>query len=424
MWLGRRDLTRPAVAFGSVWFAWVALAQLQLTTLEEDWSTGFALMVLGGGALFVIAATLAGGTAPARGSVGLAAGEVRIRPLVVATVILIAGAVVGAAYKADRLGGVPLFSDNPDLVRGRAFTGVADLPTWSSALTGGFYLGMWCALAALWLGRGRLSRRAAAGIWLLALAGFGGVCLEASRNLAFFALAVPVIALYLVARPRPSRARTALAVAAAAVAVLGVGGLFALRLSQAGGEASEFIRTELDRQPAAVRPILPAYVNGALPLEGARRLYEGVPSQYSYGRGASSLTSLPNAAFPEGKAQYGSSVAALMGTGQRGQITWSVASYQGRLVADLGWRGVLLGSVLLGLAFGAVHRWARTRTGLLPVAAIAFVAYYAAFMVYDNQLSFTLIGFYDLAVIAAVGAVATGRIPWPARGRSAAAEPR
>jgi hypothetical protein len=33
---------------------------------------------------------------------------------------------------------------------------------------------------------------------------------------------------------------------------------------------------------------------------------------------------------------------------------------------------------------------------------IAFLAYYAAFMVYDNQLSFSLIAIYDVALIALV----------------------
>ena len=70
LWTGRRDLTHPAVAFGSVWFFFVAVAQLQLTDFERVWSLGFSAMVVGGGILFAAAALWAGGTDPLRGRQG------------------------------------------------------------------------------------------------------------------------------------------------------------------------------------------------------------------------------------------------------------------------------------------------------------------------------------------------------------------
>ena len=401
------------MAFGATWFAFVALAQLRLTEIEGEWSSGFALLALGGGLTFVAAATLAGGTAPARGTISLDEEALRARRLVFAALVLLVAGVAGAAYKADVLGGIPLLSENPDRVRGRAFFGGdTALPAWSSALTGGFYLSMWCTLTALWVLRGRTTKPRAALLWALAAAALFGVSLEASRNLIAFAVAVPAIGAYLLARPRGSRSQLAWVAVGLGVAALAMGGLFALRLARGDGAARAYVELEAERQPAAVKPLVPAYVNGVLPLEAARRMYESLPERFSYGRGADSLTSLPDRAFPEGKAKYGNKVALLMGLGQRqdAQITWSVASYQGRLLADLGWRGVMLGSALLGLLFGSLHRWARARRGLLPVAVVAFAAYYSAYMLYDNQLSFSLIAGFDLAVLALVGAFASGRL--------------
>jgi hypothetical protein len=409
-WLGRRDVTRPAVAFGVVWFGFIAVAQLHLTELERDWSAGFTRTAFAGGLVFIVAATLAGGTAPARGSADAGREKLRAGRLVVAALVLVAAGLAGAAYKAHVLEGIPLLSENVDEVRARAYAnGETVLPAWSSALTGGFYIGMWCALAALWILHGRASWIRLAPLWLLAAAALLGVALEASRNLVVFAVTVPAIVAYVIGRP--SRGRIQFAWAAAAVAVLlgGIGGLYVLRLERGDTAAGTYLEQQQERQPRAVRPLLPLYVNGVFPLVAASRAYEAVPGQYSYERGAASLSSLPDRAFPEGKSEFGSDVAQLMRPNVPASITWSVPGYQGRLIVDLGWRGVLLGSALLGLAFGSLHRWARVRTGLLPVAVIAFTAYHSAFLVYDTLLSFSLIAAYDLAVIALVGAFATRR---------------
>ena len=415
LWVGRRDLTRPAVAFGVPWFAAAALAQVRLTELEAAWSTGFTLIVLGGGMAFVIAATLAGGIAPARGALAVDPRELRVRRLVTAAVVLIAAGVVGTAYKAEKVGGVPLLSANPDLVRGRALGGV-DLPAWSTALTDGFFLGMWCALAAIWALPSGTPRLRRAGLWLLALAALFGVSLEASRNLVVLAVTVPLIAAYLLARRRRRGADLAWVGAAVCVLAVGVGGLFVLRIGRGDTSADAYIEREADRHPPAVRPLVPVYVNVVYPFEAARRVNAGVPDRFPYGLGANSLTSLPDAAFPEGKPLLGNNVAAMMSTPGKERLTWTVAGYQGRLLADLGWRGVLLGSILLGLAFGSLYRWARARSGLLALAVIAYVTYYSAFMVYDNQLSFSLIAAFDLAVIALINAYVRGWIDEPLSG--------
>jgi hypothetical protein len=97
-----------------------------------------------------------------------------------------------------------------------------------------------------------------------------------------------------------------------------------------------------------------------------------------------------------------------MTTNRSDQFRWTVASYQGRLLADFGWQGVMLGSILIGLGFGSLHRWARGRAGFLPVGVVAYVAYYSAYMVYENHLSFSLIAVYELGVIALVSAYCLG----------------
>ena len=409
LWCGRRDVTRPAVAFGVPWFAFVALAQLRLTDLEEPWDTGFTLLVFGGGLAFVVAAVLAGGTAGARGTIRIDRDQVNARRLIAGGIVLILAGVVAAIYRAHVLGGIPLLSENPDAVRARAFqNGQVVMPGWSSALTGGFYIGMWAVLAAIWALAPRVPKRRLVPLWLLALAALFGVSLDASRNFVVFSVVVPLLAAYLLARPRRARAHVGWVVAAACVLVLGVGGLFALRLTRGDVNARDYLSQQSDKLPAAVRPLLPLYVNGTYPLEAARRVYHAVPSRFGYEAGAASFASLPDKLFPEGKSPFGSHVGVLMTPHVVGEIKWTVAGYQGRLLADLGWQGVMLGSILLGLGFGALYRWARGKAGFLPLAVVVYFAYYSAFLVYDNPLSFSLIAIYDLAVIALLGAYSLG----------------
>jgi oligosaccharide repeat unit polymerase len=409
LWCGRRDVSRPAVAFGVPWFSFLALAQLRLTDVERPWSTGFTLVAFGGGLAFVVAALLAGGSAGVRGTFRIERDRVNARRLIVAAVVLILAAVASAIYRAHVIGGVPLLSANPDEVRFRAIrNGDSALPGWSSALTGGFYIGLWAALAAIWVLAPRVRRRQLAPLWLLAAGALFGVALEASRNLVLFAVVVPALGAYLLTRARGKRGQAGWLAAAVCVLLVGVGGLYLLRLARGDGAANTYLSQQIDEQPAPVRPLVPLYVNGVFPIEAARRVYEAVPGRLPYELGGASFMSLPDRAFPKGKSQYPRHVSILMTTRGPEGITWTVASYQGRLLADLGWLGALLGSILIGLGFGSLYRWARGRDGFLPVAAVAYVAYYSAFMVYDNSLSFSVIAVYDLGVIALVSAYALG----------------
>ena len=51
----------------------------------------------------------------------------------------------------------------------------------------------------------------------------------------------------------------------------------------------------------------------------------------------------------------------------------------------------------------------RAALAILAVALVAYLAYYSAFMVYDNLLSFSLIAVYDLAAIFVVERYAGGQ---------------
>jgi hypothetical protein len=401
-YLGRRDVTRPAVVFGVVWFGCVALAQIRLTQIETPWATGFTILVFAGGLAFMAAAVLGGGTLAARGRIVINRDAYQPRRLVLAALVLFAGGLAGVAYKASVLGGLPLLSGHADDLRANAFrNGQVAVPAWSSALTDGFFLAMWCALLALWLLRGKASRLTVAGLSLLAAASLFGVALLASRNTILFAIAIPLIAAYLLTPPdrRIARARV---LAAVCVVLLVGGGLFVARLSEHTPGRETFLDIEMQRQKLAVRPVVPFYINAVYPLEADSRLYRVVPDQEPYLDGGASLFSLPDAAFPHGKPPFGATLVSLMRSEKAPGLGWSVATYQGRLLADAGWQGVVLGSLLLGLAFGALYRWARARRGLVPVVLVGYLAYYTAFMVYDNLLSFSIIAVYDLGALALV----------------------
>jgi hypothetical protein len=347
-----------------------------------------------------------------RGGLEVAPARYDSNRLLAAALVLMCGAIGGWTYKHHVLGGIPLLSDSVDVVRGRAVTatGNSRLPTWSSALTGGSYLALWALLAALWIDWRSASwvRRGVLGV--LAAVALFGVALDGSRNLLLLSVAVPLIGAYIVAAP-VGRAKTLLRAGAVALVVLAVvGGVFVARLGQTGpgNQGRTFVDTELHRYSPVLRPVLPVYINGVLPFDAYERVHDAVPTRVAWGNGAFSLLSLPDAAFRDGKPNYGGLVTAQMQFGEVADF-WAVATYQGRAFADVGPGGVFSVSVLLGLLFGGVYRLARRGFGLFSLAAVGLVAYYSACMTYDNLLSFTLISVYDLAILFAVNRFAQGR---------------
>jgi oligosaccharide repeat unit polymerase len=398
--LGRRDVSRPAIAFGAVWFLCVAAAQMRLTTFEHAWSLEFTAVVFGGGLTLVAAALLAAGSAPARGSVSATPSAYRPTRLVISAVALLVGGVAGLAWKATIVGGIPLFSGEIDVLRARAYgpEGEIAVPAWSTFLTNGFHLAFWCLLAALWAGWGSSSGRRVVAAFLLGAAVVGALS-GGSRNLVLLLVAIPVVAAYVLQGRLSSRQKLALA-GVAAIAVVGATALYLVRVHEREAGRQTFINRELDALPPPLQPLLPLYVGGVFPFEAERRLAEAVPSRFAYGNGAVTLQGLPDALFPNGKIIYADVVASLTYETTETTPYWTVATYQGRALADFGLPGVAVVSVLLGLLLGGAYRWARGHAGLFSVAVIGYVVYYAAFMVYDNFASVAAMSAaYDLLAI-------------------------
>ena len=404
--LGRDDLSRPAVAFGAIWFLCVGTAQMRLTTFEHAWSVKFAALVIGGGLALIAAALLAGGSAPARGSMSAARSAYDPTRLLIAAVVLIAGGVAGLAWKASIVGGVPLFSGQIDVLRTRAYgsEGEIAVPAPATFLTNGFHLAFWSLLIVLWTGwaRARLRRIVAASC--LGAAAVGALS-GGSRNLGLLLIAVPAIAAY-VLHPRFSPRRKAALAGVAALAVAGLSGMYLIRSEQREAGRDTFLNRELDALPAPLRPLLPVYIGGAFPFEAERRLADAVPASFSYSNGVANLQGFPDVLFPEGKVIYGDVVASLTYETPTTTPYWTVATYQGRAILDFGVPGVAVVSLLLGLLLGGAYRWARGRTGFFPLAVIGYAAYYAAFSVYDNLASVAVMSAgYDLLAIAVVDRV-------------------
>ena len=404
--LSRDDLTRPAGLFAMTFFAFVALAQLRLTSFETTWTAGQAAVILGGGLAFAGTATVAAGWRPVRGSISLDVARYAPARLVWIAIVLLAGAVAGLIYKASILGGVPLLSDDPDVVRLRAYGSAGDVavPAWSTFLTNGFYLALWCLLAAVGLRR-RASRMWTGAVCLLAIAALAGAAAEGSRNIVLFALVVPVVVAYVLI-PRWSPRQRLAAGMVALVLVAGVAGAFLLRTGH--GATRGFVDREVQSQPALVRPVIPLYMAGVYSLETLRRLMGSVPEQMRYERGTASLQALPDAFFPQGKYGYTAELTFLTHK-LPDDPTWTVASYQGRPLADFGPAGVIGVSVLLGLLLGGGWRACRDRQTLLAAVGVGYVAYMAAFLVYENLLSVGLAAVYDLALLALIERFVRGR---------------
>lgn len=398
---GRHDITRPAVAFGVPWFAAVALAQLSLTDFSEPWDLRFSAVALGGGLAFVVAAILAAGTRGARGAIKPPVpGDYDSRRMLVAAVVLLLGGVVGWWLASRTLGGVPLFSGDIDAVRSRAYgESEVAIPSYVTFLTDGCYLGGWALLAFAAM-RWRSLSRGARALTLLGVGAAGvGALAGGSRNVLLFAVAVPLLVVYAATNPLPRRLARSLVAVGICMAV--VFSAFFLIRTNANVATSGYLANELEKHPRVLRPLLPVYVAATYPLEAERRLLGALPDRFEHTGGSATLASFPDAFFPDGKAAYGPQLGALTNTDENG-LYWTVATYQGRTLSDFGSTAIFPFSILLGLAFGLAYRACRAGRGFLPLAGVAVLAYYSAFMTYDNLLSFSVIAVYDLTVVAAL----------------------
>ena len=324
--------------------------------------------------------------------------------------MFVCGALAGLVWKESILGGIPLFSEDADAVRGRAYGegGGSTVPAPATFLTNGFHLGMWCLLVVAWRSWSSWAWWSRVALVVVVVLCLVGSAAGGSRNVLLLAVAVPVLVGYL-ATPRLPRRWAAGGVAILLLLVAAASVAFTLRVDRASDAADTFLSREADRQPVLLRPALPAYFAGAYPLETLRRIVDAFPERHSYGVAGYSLASLPDRAFPDRKPDVVETFGRLTYEGP-GTPTWTVGTYQGRAYADLGLAGVLGSSLLLGILLGVVYRYARERPSLVACVAAAYAAYYAAFMVYDNLLAFTLVAVYDIAVLAAVAAITTRQL--------------
>ena len=399
LWIGRRDLTHPAVAFGVVWFVWVAISQLRVTDAEGAWSLGFASIVFGGAFLFIAAAVISGGTAAVRGTIRPARPDARIL-LAAALVLGVCGA-AGLAWEAQILGGVPLFSGNTDVLRGRAYTAGHRVPSVVGYLVDGLHVTFWLLLTTIALTWRRWSWRRQLPLAILALAAFVAAAAGGSRNALLFTVLVPVFAAYAL-RQEPFTIRQRTAIVAAGVLIVAFLGAFSVyRTDQKTSGLHGFVERSAPHSSAAYRAAFLVYIGGALGFESERRLVAEMPSWFSYDSGVSSLEVLPDRLFPNGKPSFSSVVAAGI-RNREPDVDWTVATYQARPFYDFGVGGVLLVSIITGLILGAAYRLARGKEWFLAAVVVGIVAYYSAFLFYVNQLSLDRTWAYDLVALAVV----------------------
>lgn len=399
-----------------VWFGFAALAQLSLTDFERAWSAGFAEQVFGGGLLLAGMAVLAAGLAPVRGTISIDWESYSSRRALAAAAGLLAAGAAGLAVIATELGGIPVLASDVDTARIQAIGlyGEPAIPGWTVILTSGFQLSLWlCALAVRLDRDGEVWVKIAAGG--LAVAAFAGIAAGGSRHPVIFALFVPAVAMYLLARPSPARARLLLAFALG-VLVLALGGLFLVRSDDAG-DVRETGEVEVGGYAAPLRPLVPIYVSGAYPLEEARRVAERVPGGAARGNGRFLLAGLPDRAFPEGKPDYFELLRQFSRTSLE-EPFWFVATYQARAYLDFGLPGVLIWSLVVGALLGLAYRLARGGRSLFAVAVVGYAAYFAAVSTYESPFTDPRAAIELLAILALERVIrAAGPAPADARGR-------
>jgi len=218
------------------------------------------------------------------------------------------------------------------------------------------FVGLWivqgtalCALALL-LGEGRSDRRALRRLVLVAVivSAAAAVALEL-RGLAVFAL-ISAVAIAVTLRP-PSKAQVALGVAAALVAAVGLAYAQQVRAYTSGMATRSAIRTAVHTPPWAV------YVSDVGTFDHFVAMRELVPAAVPYLDGAT-LREIPEALVPRGlwpKKPLGvdARVASYLYPGAPVAVPISL---QGELYWNGGLVVVVLGSLVVGAAFGALGR--------------------------------------------------------------------
>jgi hypothetical protein len=400
LYLGRRDLAHPAWAFAIPWFLWVAVAQLRLTTFEHSWSFSYAALVIGGGLLFSFGAVLAAGFAPVRGTLHVSMNRYSVPRFVAIAVALLITAGIGLAWKASIVGGVPLFSGEIDVLRARAHSEEHHVPGLVTVLTDGFLLALWLALASLVIAWDSLAISRRLSLGALATAAFLGTASSGSRNSMLGAIAVPIVAWYVLSRQSSSWRRRLIIFGGAVALVLLLAGYTAVRSGQTESPSERFAAHQAHGDQIR-RAALLLYMGGVFGFEVERRVTELVPKHSQYANGVATLQLLPDRLFPHGKPFY-DSVTTSTGLYDSTAPFWTVATYQGRAFIDFGVAGITFESLLLGLILGGAYRLCRSRSWLISTVIAGYAAYYALFLFYENLISINPTFAYDLLGLAII----------------------
>jgi hypothetical protein len=399
LFVGRRDLTQPHVLLPLVWFAAVAVAQVDFFNYQTPWSRETTTVVFACPLVLAAASRWAAGpmsvrTVRPRGIDPVIDARVRI-----ASCILIVLGAAGLYLKIQILGTAPIFSDSIDTLRS---AGGIKIPAYLTFLTNCFALCGWLRTYRFFAGSKATSLRAE-DLALVAVA-LGGVAASASRNALLLTLILPLIFAYLVGAFRDRRLGTTIVLTiGTAVAVAIIAGLFFIRTSQHRDSAFEsyFYRGVVPATPAVLRPTLPIQIGVAAPFETLNRVVRSTHRPGTRPAGHYSVPGLPTQlSFLTGpRANFYLLTAKLSSP-----YYFNVSTYAGPLYADLGLGGLLFASTVLGVLFGFSRRFLFLAGSMAAYAIAAYLAYLTAFLLYENVLTFyTFSVVWDLTILFLLG---------------------
>jgi len=419
------DMLHPVRVFGSLWCFCLALASMRLLSFISNWSLWMWALVLTGLLSFIGGFWLAGLKRSHQGKLPPAVREIPLkkirlpirRTLGVAAVCLLVGTSV-LAYEDSLIGSIPIFASNPDVARMKLFpvVGQSSLDTLSIKLVHPFveFVKYGVLLAAIVLFQAeRRSRKLTLACLAMIL---GGTLIYMSQGARGFAVQVAIVLLvlfhYLRRRVRLKH------VAAIVLSVFLFAGLFGAYRIRKSHSAPLFDRAlSVSRFPQG--NFWEAVAFGYATATTSFEVFNELAQDFRVFR----------------KPPHGFLLYAFHRFISRANIQEFAAglftaqaitpTFLGEFYGDFGYFGVLVGPLILGLAYGwAYSRMARTR-GVYPVYVMALLLQMLIYFPYVNLFSQYLTWIFDLffmyflirglerhALLTSAGA--RGRFPAPA----------
>lgn len=388
---GRSDFTRPEVLMPTIWYLAVAVAQVHLLAgYQSAWSAHMVLTAFAAPLVFA-AGSLIGGAGRSRPSQGISMSGLNAGRLRAAGIFLVVVGFAGVALKAQRTGGLALFSSEIDSLRS---AGGIEIPAWMTMMTNSLFLSAWSFLLA---GSSRPRGSARSFDFSLAALGLLGVIFGASRNTILITLLVPAIFAYLTGATRlmSRRAFVWLVVTAMAVALV-ASGLFFVRTGQHKGGTFEsaFYSYVVPDTPTALRPLLPLYIGLTSPLETLNRTT--IRSDSAQPGVSYFFPGIPPEITPFGPRGDFYGFTRIVSR----PYYFNVATFLGAPYLDGGLLMAMTLALLMGFAIGCARRLLLRAPSPANLAIIAYLTYLIAFLIYENMFTFyTLSVAFDLMVI-------------------------